>query len=430
MRINPSTERGGRKRSSAKNAGMTERRVTVRSSQDQRELDALLKKQLARFVKDQLSGADEMTTFSPQVREGLEQVLLLKGSADYVTPHGAFSTFITDLLEHGLISEVAPAVAVYTSVYPSSVDYVLKSMPAKASNYLCRHASSQAVMKWAEENPGWPEAIISSLKDGSFALYLRQVREAIGAANINYRFLKMLEQLCEDAGARSDELKQQTRDILARAPETLVLSPREWNEDCNSLRTFVLYFLLANLEERYGEMEFPDTTFITPFYNREREEAGFPNSQIVTFSKTHPIAEKYQYGVCIGWRYDSWEQFFYQVSHEAVHLLNPRLAPNGALRVSALDEGVAVRYAEEMLEKYLPYASRAFVDSPVSLNGPYHDAWQAARKLPQDLLKQIRAEFGSFATITDPAKFTEMTASWLTPPEATLLSSEFAYPRY
>lgn len=429
MSIKPSTKRGGRKRTSAKNAGMTERRVLVRSPEDQRELDALLEKQLARFVKDQLSGADEMTTFSPQVREGLEHVLLLKGSGDYVTPHGAFSTFITNLLEHGLISEVAPAVAVYTSVYPSSVDYVLKSMPAKASNYLCRYASSQAVMKWADENPDWPEAIVASLKEGTFALYLRQIREAIGAANLNYSFLKMLEQLCEDAGALSDVLGEQTREILARAPVTLVLSPREWNDDCNSLRAFVLYFLLRDLEECYGEMEFPDTTFMTPFYNREREEAGIANSQIVTFNKTHPIAEKYQYGVCIGWRYDSWEQFFYQVCHEAVHLLNPKLALNGALRVSALDEGVAVRYAEDMLEKYLPYASRAFVDSPVSHNGPYRDAWQAASKLPQDLLRQIRAEFGSFATITDPGKFAEMTASWLTPAEANRLSSDFAYPQ-
>ncbi|WP_148667131.1 hypothetical protein [Pantoea ananatis] len=427
MSIKPSTERGSRKRASARKAGLTERRVMVRSPEDQRELDTLLEKQLARFVKNQLSGADDMRTFSPQVREGLEQVLLLKGSEEYVTPHGAFSTFLTDLLENGLISEIAPAVAVYTSIYPSSVDYVLKSMPAKAINYLCRYASSQAVMKWADENPDWPEAIVASLKEGTFAMYLRQIREAIGAANLNYRFLKMLEQLCEDAGELSEDLGEQTRDILARAPETLVLSPREWNEGCNSLRTFVLYFLLRDLEGRYGEMEFPDTTFMTPFYTREREEAGIPNSQIITFNKTHPIAEKYQYGVCIGWRYDSWEQFFYQVCHEAVHLLNPKLAPNGALRVSALDEGVAVRYAEEMLEKYLPYASRAFVDSPVNHNGPYRDAWQATCKLPQDLLRKIRAEFGSFGTISDAEKFTAMTTEWLTSAEAELLCCEFPY---
>lgn len=427
MSIKSAVERARRKRTFSKNAGMTEKRVTVRTEQDQRELDALIEKQLARFVKTELSGADEMQAFSPQVREALEHALLLKGSPDFITPHGAFSTFITKLLENGLTSEVAPAVAIYTRVYPTSVDYVLKSVPAKASNYLCRYASSQAVMKWAEENPGWHEKIIDSLKDGTFARYLRQIREAIGAANLNYRFLKMLEQLCEDAGELSPELKQQTQQILSRAPETLVLSPREWNEDCNNLRTFVLFFMLRDLETRYGERANPDRTYITPFYNRQREEQGVMNSQIITFHESQPIARSYDYGVCIGWRYDSWEQFFYQVSHEAVHLLNPKIAPDGMLRTSALDEGMAVRYAEEMLAKYLPYVSRAFVESPVGMDSPYHHAWEAARKLPHDLLAQIRAEFGSFGTIDDPVRFAEMTAPWLTTAEATLLSSDFRY---
>ncbi|PXK48797.1 hypothetical protein DMR84_27570 [Klebsiella variicola] len=399
----------------------------VRTEDDQRELDALIEKQLARFVKNELSGADEMQAFSPQVREALEHVLLLKGSPDYITPHGAFSTFITTLLESGLTSEVAPAVAIYTRVYPTSVDYVLKSVPAKASNYLSRYASSQAVMKWADENPGWPEKIINSVKDGTFSVYLRQIREAIGAANLNYRFLKMLEQLCEDAGELSPKLKQQTREILGRAPETLVLSPREWNEDCNNLRTFILYFMLRDLESRYGEMAYPERTYITPLYSRQREENGVMNSQIITFDKSQPIARDFDYGVCIGWRYDSWEQFFYQVSHEAVHLLNPKLFPNGTIRTCALDEGMAVRYAEEMLAKYMPYVSRAFVESPVGLDNAYHHAWEAASKLPHDLLAQIRAEFGSFGTIDDPVRFAEMTAPWLTTAEASLLSSDFLY---
>lgn len=158
-----------------------------------------------------------------------------------------------------------------------------------------------------------------------------------------------------DAGDLSEPLQQEARAILDRAPDTLILSPREWNEDSNHLRTFILYFMLRELEKRYGDSTSPGRTFMTPFYCRQREEYGFTGSQIITFEKSHPIARDYDYGVCIGWRYDSWEQFFYQVSHEAVHLLNPKAAPNGTLRTSALDEGMAVRYAEEILEKYLPY---------------------------------------------------------------------------
>lgn len=86
MSIKSAVERARRKRTFSKNAGMTEKRVTVRTEQDQRELDALIEKQLARFVKTELSGADEMQAFSPQVREALEHALLLKGSPDFITP--------------------------------------------------------------------------------------------------------------------------------------------------------------------------------------------------------------------------------------------------------------------------------------------------------------------------------------------------------
>lgn len=106
MSIKSAVERARRKRTFSKNAGMTEKRVTVRTEKDQRELDALIEKQLARFVKTELSGADEMQAFSPQVREALEHALLLKGSPDFITPHGAFSTFITTLLENGLTSKL------------------------------------------------------------------------------------------------------------------------------------------------------------------------------------------------------------------------------------------------------------------------------------------------------------------------------------
>lgn len=162
MKVKSSVERARRHRTFSRQAGITEKRVTLRTEDDLRELDALIEDQLARFVKNELSGADEMKAFSPQVREALEQVLLLKGAQDFITPHGAFSTFLTALLDNGLTSEVAPAVAVYTRVYPTSVDYVLKSVPAKASNYLCRYASSQVVMKWADDNPGWEEKKLST----------------------------------------------------------------------------------------------------------------------------------------------------------------------------------------------------------------------------------------------------------------------------
>lgn len=428
MNEKSAVERSRRKRTFNRASGIGEKRVLVRTEQDARELEALLKTQLARFVEQHLAQADEMEQFSPQMRRDMEQALLLKGSAEFSTTHGAVSTLFTDMLARGLTAELVPAVAIYTAVYPSSVDYLLKSIPAKVMNYLCRYCNSQAVTRWAEANPEWPARITTSLKDGSFATLLQQIRESIGEGSINYRLLKALEQLCSNALDQSPEDKKNTDEILAQAPQTLLLSPREWSNECNRLRAFILHFMLTDLEARYGDMACRDKTYLLPFYEHASEVQGFHNSRIVTFLEGYPLTKQYTYGVCIGWRFDSWEQFFYQVSHEAVHLLDPKLARNGQLKCSALEEGVAVRYAEEMRETYLPHISTAFVESPAgNSHSPYHHAWLAARKLPDPVLKQIRQTFGSFGSINDPARFAAITADWLTPDEATLLSSDFRY---
>ncbi|MCM7531707.1 hypothetical protein [Enterobacter quasiroggenkampii] len=427
MSVLSSVERSRRKRTFSKKAGITDRRVPVRTEEDERELNDLLQTQLARFVNEQLRQADNRELFSPDVRRALEQVLMLRGSPDYITPHGALSHFMTAMLDAGLTAELAPAVAIYTAVYPTSVDYVLKSVPAKVSNYLCRYFNSQAVIQWTEENPDWQEQIKNSLKDGTFAKLILQIREAIGDANIDYRMLQTLRQLSQDTGDLSPEVQEQTNQILDQAPHTLALSPREWNTECNLLRHFILFFILRDLENRYGEMACPDRTYRVPFYSQEREISGLYSSGVVTFDQSTSLARDFDFGICIGWRYDSWQQFFYQISHAAVYLLNPRVARHGTLRVSALEMGVAVRYAEEMLERYLPAVSRSRVESPAGTGNAYDLAFQAARKLPDEVLRQIRSAFGSFGSLNDPEKFTTMTAEWLTPGEAELLCRDFPY---
>lgn len=427
MSVSSSVERSRKKRNFSRKAGISDRRVPVRTEEDERELDALLQTQLARFVKAQLRLADSQQLFSPDVRGALEQVLMLRGSPEYITPHGALSHFMTAMLDAGLTAELAPTVAIYTAVYPTSVDYVLKSVPAKVSNYLCRYFNSQAVIQWTQENPDWQERIRHSLKDGTFSALLLQIREAIGEANIDFRMLQALRQLCQDAGNLPPDVQEQAEQILARAPHTLALSPREWDTECNQLRHFILFFILRDLESRYGEMASPERTYRVPFYSRERETSGLYSSGIVTFDKSTPLARDFDFGLCIGWRYDSWQQFLYQVSHTAVYLLDPRVAPHGTLRISALEVGMAVRYAEEMLEKYLPAVSRSRVDSPAGTGNAYDLAFQTARKLPDAVLRQIRAAFGSFGTLPDTEKFAAMTAGWLTPAEAEWLCREFPF---
>lgn len=106
--------------------------------------------------------------------------------------HGAFSTFLTELLENGLTAEVATTVPIYMRCFPSSVDYVLKSIPAKVTNYLCRFANSNAVIAWTKANPDWQTQMKSSLLNGTFEAHLKMIREAIGASDVNYRFLQAL----------------------------------------------------------------------------------------------------------------------------------------------------------------------------------------------------------------------------------------------
>lgn len=248
-----------------------------------------------------------------------------------------------------------------------------------------------------------------------------------GMAEQHARFMNMLESLRDNAGELPEQVQSQVAEILAQVPEALNMSPRDDNAPSINLRRLILHFMLWDLEERYGDMQFPDTTYRTPIYDYSREIAGVRNSQVIKFNPTHPIAKEYDFGVCIGWSYDTWEAFCYQLAHEAVHLLNPKIAPNGTLRTCALDEGVAVRYAEEMLNKYFPDEDRGSVGSPVGRPNAYNAAWQATRKLPDTALRQIRDTFCSFGDITDPELFEELTAQWLTSDEAALLSSDFPY---
>ncbi|TQO04750.1 UNVERIFIED_ORG: hypothetical protein FHU01_4332 [Citrobacter freundii] len=423
MNAKSSPERGKLHREIAQSSGFTEIKLIARSDQDRREIEEMRDKLLQRFIEQQPENAE----LSPPVRKAVREALGLKGSPLYVTPHGAMSHIITTMMEHGMTAQVVPAVRIYSACFPTSLSYVLKSFPGKVHNYLCRHGDTSAVLAWTERNPDWAERIIASVLDGTFDRVLYQMRTAIGAMTLNQPVLTMLRRLKGDIRGINVDAQEQAQQILDKAPETLTQSPRQWDTDCNALRAFILYFLLVDLEKRYGDMACGERTFEIPFYEWQREAAEMPATGVVSFKDDSELAKKYDYGLCIGWRYDQWEQFFYQVALGAVYLLNPRTAPVGTLKTSSLEPGMAIRYAEEMLAKYLPYTGRALVDSPVGTGTMFDRAYRAARKLPDDLLRRIREEFGSFGTINDPVRFANMTSDFLTPDEACLLSSDFHY---
>ncbi|ENR3228708.1 hypothetical protein ACEVIF_004314 [Salmonella enterica] len=423
MNAKSSPERGRLNRETARNSGFTEIKLIARSDEDRLEIEKMKYDQLVRHLELQ----PEYEALSPAAREAVLGAITLQGSPQYLTPHGAIGHIITTLMENGMTAQVLPVVRIYSACYPTSLGYVLKSLPAKVTNYLCRETCTRAVMEWTARHPEWADHIVKSVLNGTFDEVLYQMRTAVGGMQLNPNVLSMLRQLKEDSvGVNAEALKEASQ-ILDKAPETLIQSPRQWNADCNALRTFILYFLQCDLELRYGEMALPKKTYPIPFYAWEREAAGMPATGVVSFSEDSVLKDTYDFGLCIGWRFDAWDQFFYQAAMGAVFLLNPCTGPRGSVTTSALEAGVAIRYAEEMLDKYLPYTPRQRVQSPVGQGNNFDRAYQAARKIPDAVLRQVRDTFGSFGNITDQAHFYSITSQWISAEDARLLSSDFLH---
>lgn len=419
MNVKTAIERSRKRRIFTTESGQGEKRITYWTLDGLYKLNAVERELRLAHARTLVSQSSDL--LSPATQEALIEVLTLTGSREYITTHGAMSTLNTALLSNGMAEELEACIAVYTAMYPNSLDYVLKTVPAKVHNYLCLYSNSADVIKWTEEQPGWENDIIASLKNGTFRERLKQIRYATQSMTTNLPVMKMFEKLIDDDKALSESSVEHLRATLEQAREALCLSPREWCIETNNTRGAILYLLLRAAEQRFGGMADNDGICKQPLYDHARELAGNRGTGIITFTEGTEYALKYRYGLCIGWRYDHWEQFFYQACFGAVLLLNPKVTPQTA----ALEIGVALKFAEEMLDQYLPYASRRRLESPAGTGNPHDCALQATKKLPDTVLRQIRETFGDFGNIADPAHFADMTAKWLTPGEAAMLSGPF-----
>lgn len=419
MNVKTAIERSRKRRTFTTESGQGEKRIaywTLEGLHKLNEIELVLRREHAKKLV-----AQKRDQLSPSTQEALIEVLTLQGSREYITPHGAMSTLMTDLLSNGVAEELEACIEVYTAMYPNSLDYVLKTAPAKVHNYLCIYSNSADVIKWAEVEPGWENAIIASLKNGTFRELLRRMRYATQSMTLNPQAMNAINRLVDDVGGIDPATREALKESLALAPEALCLSPREWCVETNNVRDAILYLLFIEAQNRFGKKTDKARICRQPFYDLNRERAGMHATGIITFGEGTEYAEKYDFGLCIGWRYDSWEQFFYQACFGAVLLLNPKTTS----ATTALEIGVAYKFAEEMLDKYLPYASRRRLDSPAGTGNAYDQALQAASKLPDEVLHQIRAESGSFGKVADPERLAELTKTWLTPAEAERLSSDF-----
>ncbi len=113
----------------------------------------------------------------------LGQAMLLCNSKKYITTHGAFSDFLTDRINEGNFEDVVTSTKIYATCYPGSIRYVLKTLPAKVMNYLCRKFNTMDCIRWSEENSDWGDILRKSVQQGNFVQVIEDINNSIRKIN-------------------------------------------------------------------------------------------------------------------------------------------------------------------------------------------------------------------------------------------------------
>lgn len=183
---------------------------------------------------------------------------------------------------------------------------------------------------------------------------------------------------------------------------------------------FAGILLLELVQEKFGVSSVdPEAMLISPvFSNSPRSQVGV--SMITTES---PIG---RHGIFLGCNINTWHQFFYELAHESIHMLGP--ANTYKVEIATLDEGVAVKFAEDFYREYIFSLTGVSVpESPLGApQSVYFKAYQAANRIPDTVLLEIRKKFKNFREVRNP-QFYEMTSNYLSRSESELLCSAFDY---
>lgn len=232
--------------------------------------------------------------------------------------------------------------------------------------------------------------------------------------------------LCKltDLSSFSDDQKEAFKEYIERKSCIFEykLTKSVYYKDENVRRMFesILNLITNDIESKYGDFDFGEYhPYPIPIIN------DLHRSGLLMFEEEFIGCDC---GIFISSQFDTWERVFYQICHEAIHLLNPIFSKDkSSPEASALDEGVAVTYAEVMYEKYIsPYQKMFPVDSPkINKISGYYKAWNATRKIPDSALRSVREYFGSFKAINDVDKFRTLTHNYISGQEIIYLSSSF-----
>jgi len=213
------------------------------------------------------------------------------------------------------------------------------------------------------------------------------------------------------------KVKADLKELIAAAP-SITSNPRDKTDGNISILTAMLTILLGTVQDLYGIGDETEVSLHPQFLDYQQSQIRF-------------LVGDAPRGIVVLGRYvRTWEEVFYDLCHESLHLLDPVLNIEEAM-VSALEEGVAVKFAEQMYAKHIkPYCDSIPVTSPVRApQSQYFRAYCAAEKIPDDVLRGIRNAFGRFSNINHVNKFRELTMAYLNETEIEVLMAPVFYPR-
>lgn len=108
---------------------------------------------------------------------------------------------------------------------------------------------------------------------------------------------------------------------------------------------WISVLLLDLAEQKYGgsSLEAGGISMIPAFFKLSRSQVG------VTLAT--PETPNVMHIICIGTHVRTWQQLFYELAHETLHLLGPTDTSKNP--VARIEEGVAVKFAEDFYEIFV-----------------------------------------------------------------------------
>lgn len=247
------------------------------------------------------------------------------------------------------------------------------------------------------------------------------------------------------SGVFSENAICEAVDFISNNDDAFQNAPTNNDDNSSHIIAMLCRLIIAAVEIHYGDTdtEFEAGAIINydllleyPSMSQHEINKLLP-SRIAVFTNDSKYAGRF--GIAISVNCRCWEDVFYDMCHECLHLLNPT-NDISKKKIQRLEEGVAVKFAENMFNKYIkPYYLKHPINSPLSLplvtlsarerlsQEQYFESYRIAMIIPDDNLKLVREKFGSFWSVKDEPSFVEAIGNCLTSEEVNYILDDFDY---